>query len=258
MEGSVFEGTRARVRLRAGGVRRAHGRARSSPGDVVVIRYEGPKGSPGMPEMLAVTAAVAGAGLGKDVALITDGTVQRGDEGHQRRAHRARGVRRRPDRAARGRRPDPDRHRRPHDRGARRRRRARAAPRVVDRARTEVHAGRAGEVRAHGRLGRHGGDDVVTPATIATPAGARVPDLPCALPGRAAHDLRGVLRPPRARLRPRGDRRRRVPPRGRGRARNACGATSRCCRAGPTSSGSTSAPGSRLCGAPTTSPRGWA
>jgi dihydroxy-acid dehydratase len=40
---------------------------------VVVIRYEGPKGSPGMPEMLAVTAAVAGAGLGKDVALITDG-----------------------------------------------------------------------------------------------------------------------------------------------------------------------------------------
>ena len=39
----------------------------------MVIRYEGPKGSPGMPEMLAVTAAVAGAGLGKDVALITDG-----------------------------------------------------------------------------------------------------------------------------------------------------------------------------------------
>jgi dihydroxy-acid dehydratase len=42
-------------------------------GDVIVIRYEGPKGSPGMPEMLAVTAAVAGAGLGKDVALVTDG-----------------------------------------------------------------------------------------------------------------------------------------------------------------------------------------
>ena len=40
---------------------------------MIVIRYEGPKGSPGMPEMLAVTAAVAGAGLGKDVALITDG-----------------------------------------------------------------------------------------------------------------------------------------------------------------------------------------
>jgi dihydroxy-acid dehydratase len=43
------------------------------PGDVMVIRYEGPTGSPGMPEMLAVTAAVAGAGLGKEVALITDG-----------------------------------------------------------------------------------------------------------------------------------------------------------------------------------------
>ena len=40
---------------------------------MVVIRYEGPKGSPGMPEMLAVTAAIAGAGLGKEVALITDG-----------------------------------------------------------------------------------------------------------------------------------------------------------------------------------------
>ena len=38
-----------------------------------MIRYEGPKGSPGMPEMLAVTAAVAGAGLGDDVALVTDG-----------------------------------------------------------------------------------------------------------------------------------------------------------------------------------------
>ena len=46
---------------------------RIQPGDIIVIRYEGPKGSPGMPEMLAVTAAVAGAGLGKDVALITDG-----------------------------------------------------------------------------------------------------------------------------------------------------------------------------------------
>jgi dihydroxy-acid dehydratase len=46
---------------------------RIKAGDVIAIRYEGPKGSPGMPEMLAVTAAVAGAGMGKDVALITDG-----------------------------------------------------------------------------------------------------------------------------------------------------------------------------------------
>ena len=42
-------------------------------GDVIVIRYEGPKGGPGMPEMLTPTSAVMGAGLGKDVALITDG-----------------------------------------------------------------------------------------------------------------------------------------------------------------------------------------
>jgi len=42
-------------------------------GDVVVIRYEGPRGGPGMPEMLAPTAAIAGRGLGDHVALITDG-----------------------------------------------------------------------------------------------------------------------------------------------------------------------------------------
>lgn len=42
-------------------------------GDVIVVRYEGPKGGPGMPEMLAVTAAVKGSGHGRDVALITDG-----------------------------------------------------------------------------------------------------------------------------------------------------------------------------------------
>jgi dihydroxy-acid dehydratase len=52
------------------------------PGDVIVIRYEGPKGSPGMPEMLAVTAAVAGAGLGKDVALITDGRFSGATKGY--------------------------------------------------------------------------------------------------------------------------------------------------------------------------------
>jgi dihydroxy-acid dehydratase len=46
---------------------------RIKPGDVVVIRYEGPKGGPGMREMLAVTAAIVGAGLGDSVALLTDG-----------------------------------------------------------------------------------------------------------------------------------------------------------------------------------------
>ena len=50
-------------------------------GEVVVIRYEGPKGGPGMPEMLKPTAAIIGAGLGKDVALITDGRFSGGTHG---------------------------------------------------------------------------------------------------------------------------------------------------------------------------------
>lgn len=50
-------------------------------GDVVVIRYEGPKGAPGMPEMLKPTSAITGAGLGKDVALITDGRFSGGSHG---------------------------------------------------------------------------------------------------------------------------------------------------------------------------------
>ncbi len=52
-----------------------------SKGDVVVIRYEGPKGGPGMPEMLTPTSAIVGAGLGKDVALITDGRFSGGSHG---------------------------------------------------------------------------------------------------------------------------------------------------------------------------------
>jgi dihydroxy-acid dehydratase len=80
-EGLVFEGTarpfdsekEAFDALTAG---------RIVPGDVIVIRYEGPKGSPGMPEMLAVTAAVAGAGLGKEVALITDGRFSGATKGY--------------------------------------------------------------------------------------------------------------------------------------------------------------------------------
>jgi dihydroxy-acid dehydratase len=50
-------------------------------GDVVVIRYEGPKGGPGMREMLSITAAIMGAGLGKSVALITDGRFSGGTHG---------------------------------------------------------------------------------------------------------------------------------------------------------------------------------
>ncbi|MDN5790168.1 MAG: dihydroxy-acid dehydratase [Micrococcales bacterium] len=77
---AVFEGT-ARV---FDGERAAmdaveHGELK--PGDVVVIRYEGPKGGPGMREMLAVTGAIKGAGLGKDVLLLTDGRFSGGTTG---------------------------------------------------------------------------------------------------------------------------------------------------------------------------------
>jgi dihydroxy-acid dehydratase len=51
------------------------------PGDVVVIRYEGPQGGPGMPEMLTPTSAIMGAGLGGDVALLTDGRFSGGSHG---------------------------------------------------------------------------------------------------------------------------------------------------------------------------------
>jgi dihydroxy-acid dehydratase len=54
---------------------------RVQKGDVVVIRYVGPKGAPGMPEMLKPTSAIIGAGLGKDVALITDGRFSGGTHG---------------------------------------------------------------------------------------------------------------------------------------------------------------------------------
>lgn len=54
---------------------------RIEKGDVIVIRYEGPKGGPGMPEMLTPTSAIVGAGLGKDVALLTDGRFSGGSHG---------------------------------------------------------------------------------------------------------------------------------------------------------------------------------
>lgn len=57
------------------------GKGMVKKGDVVVIRYEGPKGGPGMPEMLKPTAAIMGAGLGKEVALITDGRFSGGTHG---------------------------------------------------------------------------------------------------------------------------------------------------------------------------------
>jgi dihydroxy-acid dehydratase len=69
----VFDGERKALDALAEGVIVA--------GDVVVIRYEGPKGGPGMREMLAITGAIKGAGLGKDVLLITDGRFSGGTTG---------------------------------------------------------------------------------------------------------------------------------------------------------------------------------
>ncbi len=71
-EGEVFRG-RARPFDSEQDAFRAVTSGAIGPGDVIVIRNEGPKGAPGMPEMLAVTAAVVGAGLDRDVALVTDG-----------------------------------------------------------------------------------------------------------------------------------------------------------------------------------------
>ncbi|UEJ83879.1 dihydroxy-acid dehydratase [Brachybacterium halotolerans subsp. kimchii] len=79
-EGDVFEGT-ARVFEREKPALQALRDGTITHGDVVVIRYEGPKGGPGMREMLAITAAIKGAGLGKDVLLMTDGRFSGGTTG---------------------------------------------------------------------------------------------------------------------------------------------------------------------------------
>ncbi len=79
-EGLVFEGP-ARVYESEYDANDGIGAGEVQKGEVVVIRYEGPKGGPGMPEMLKPTAAIMGAGLGQDVALITDGRFSGGTHG---------------------------------------------------------------------------------------------------------------------------------------------------------------------------------
>ncbi|WP_144763785.1 dihydroxy-acid dehydratase [Curtobacterium sp. 9128] len=79
-DAEVFEGP-ARVFDRERAAMDALTEGRIQKGDVVVIRYEGPKGGPGMREMLAITAAIKGAGLGKDVLLLTDGRFSGGTTG---------------------------------------------------------------------------------------------------------------------------------------------------------------------------------
>ncbi|MFN3599811.1 MAG: dihydroxy-acid dehydratase [Dietzia sp.] len=79
-DSDVFEGT-ARVFERERSAMDALEDGTITSGDVVVIRYEGPKGGPGMREMLAITGAIKGAGLGKDVLLMTDGRFSGGTTG---------------------------------------------------------------------------------------------------------------------------------------------------------------------------------
>jgi dihydroxy-acid dehydratase len=79
-EGLRFEGP-ARVYDSEEDMLHALERGELRKGDVIVIRYEGPKGGPGMPEMLTPTSAVMGAGLGNDVAMLTDGRFSGGSHG---------------------------------------------------------------------------------------------------------------------------------------------------------------------------------
>lgn len=79
-EGERFSGP-AKVFNREEEMLRAMEQKKIVKGDIVIIRYEGPKGGPGMPEMLTPTAAIMGAGLGKDVALMTDGRFSGGSHG---------------------------------------------------------------------------------------------------------------------------------------------------------------------------------
>jgi dihydroxy-acid dehydratase len=79
-EGLIFRGP-AKVYDSEEDMLHALERKEITKGDVVVIRYEGPKGGPGMPEMLTPTSAIMGAGLGQDVALLTDGRFSGGSHG---------------------------------------------------------------------------------------------------------------------------------------------------------------------------------
>ena len=79
-EGTIFKG-KAKVFNGEYEANEGIANGKVQKGDVVVIRYEGPKGGPGMPEMLKPTAAIMGAGLGKEVALITDGRFSGGTHG---------------------------------------------------------------------------------------------------------------------------------------------------------------------------------
>ena len=126
------------------------------PGTVVVIRYEGPKGGPGMREMLAVTGAMKGVGRGGDCALVTDGTVLRRDPWLLHRTRGPRGGGRGPHRPGGRRRPDQRGRGRPHHRPGGGRGRARAPAGRAQAPGAALHDRGAGQVRPPGHRGGAG------------------------------------------------------------------------------------------------------
>ena len=131
-------------------------------GDVVVIRYEGPAGGPGMREMLHVTAALVGEGLGDDVALITDGRFSGATHGLMVGHIAPEAARGGPLAAVRDGDTiviDVERRRLDVELA---RRRARVAPRGVDGAGAALHDRRPRQVRGARRLGLRGRDDRIT------------------------------------------------------------------------------------------------
>ncbi len=122
-------------------------------GDVVVIRGEGPRGGPGMPEMLAVTAAIVGAGLGESVVLLTDGRFSGATRGLMAGHVAPEAVAGGPIGALREGDIDRVRHPEPPARRGVERRRDCGAAEGVDAAAAEVHQRRHGEVREVGVVG---------------------------------------------------------------------------------------------------------
>ena len=150
-EADVFEAT-ARVFDRERAAMDALEDGTISAGDAVVIRYEGPKGGPGMREMLAITAAIKGAGLGKDVLLLTDGRFSGGTTGLCVGHVAPEAVDGGPHRAGRRRGPHPSRRALQDAGPAGRRGRAREAARGLAAGAVAVHPRRPREVRAARRL----------------------------------------------------------------------------------------------------------
>ena len=143
---SVFEGT-ARVFDGERAAMDALDAGRIVAGDVVVIRYEGPKGGPGMREMLAITGAIKGAGLGKDVLLLTDGRFSGGTTGLCVGHVAPEAVDGGPIAFVRDGDPITPGRRQQAARRRRRRRRARRPPGRLDAAGAEVHPRRPRQVR---------------------------------------------------------------------------------------------------------------